>query len=120
MWKTPDGRSWAQGALWHLGGFGISSFDSFIFKVRWNMLGLLFSTIGIINFLWYLHTCFLTSLGAQLRRLMLANNQDFASVEIALKRTSTTKIGRRKEGKWVTKHYLQNTLGWTKTTAQLC
>ena len=53
--------------------------------------------------------------GGKLRRLMLANNMDFANVELELKRTSKTRFGQRKEGRWVTKHYLMNTLGWTRT-----
>ncbi|CAL1132198.1 unnamed protein product [Cladocopium goreaui] len=53
----------------------------------------------------------------KLRSLMLANNMDFANVELELKRTSKTRFGRRKEGRWVTKHYLVNTMGWTRKMA---
>ncbi|CAL1135200.1 unnamed protein product, partial [Cladocopium goreaui] len=35
----------------------------------------------------------------KLRSLMLANNMDFANVELELKRTSKTRFGRRKEGR---------------------
>ncbi len=53
----------------------------------------------------------------KLREMMLKNNLDFGNVELELKKSRVVSHGQKKEGKWVTKQYLQTTLSWSKNPA---
>lgn len=141
LWKTKDGRNltlqtsnlWTHYELdfksdrvwWGgVGSFPRSSPDPFLETKWWIVNGSLIhgTYIKIPDFrIWYQplfgpqdFTSKLHVPGTKLRELMLKNNLDFGVVEMELKKSRVVSHGQKKEGKWVTKQYLQTTLSWTK------
>ena len=57
--------------------------------------------------------------GQKLRDLMIKNNNQFNLVEVELKRTAETKIEQNRAGQWVTKLFLMNHEGYTRTLGSI-
>ena len=95
-------------ALRHQEGFGVWRCCEALENQGWTQLH---------NGMDYLYFNKVIILGAKLRELMLKNNMDFGTVELELKKSKVVSHGQKKEGQWVTKHYLQTSLSWTKTPA---
>ena len=71
------------------------------------------SAVGPFEVYVYLCTCFAS--GDKLRELMAKNGDKFDLVEMDLKKWKEKEHAQTKQGRWVTKHYLMTTEGWTKT-----
>ena len=57
-------------------------------------------------------------LGSKIRDLLADNGMEFPLVEIQVQKYSTSGHEQKKEGKWVTRHFLQAEKHWTKLGAQ--